>query len=216
MALLHCPYCHLEVEDASFEAHIKSHTRIRPDGQLTTYKTLKPEGRELGDISDVPQTYYHIRCGVGTIMPEEIVRSYLVNPYLYSNVTYCGGCQEHVPYTECYWEETKENLQAYFDGLRALKPELKPKLISNLPSQDVTPEKPNKQSENVAGIILGILFLAVGIGLPALIMLIGKFPQNLGDWLGAVLMLLVSGLIGFLGFQLLRGCTKSFLANRKK
>jgi hypothetical protein len=68
MALLHCPYCHLEVEDASFEAHIKSHTRIRPDGQLTTYKTLKPEGRELGDISDVPQTYYHIRCGVGTIM----------------------------------------------------------------------------------------------------------------------------------------------------
>lgn len=150
-------------------------------------------------------------------MPEEIVRSYLVNPYLYSNFTYCASCQEHVPYKECYWRETKENLQTYIDGLRAAKPDMNPNRISNAASAEhATPEKTNKQSENVAGIILGVLFLGAGVGLPTFVFLRGKLPQKLDDWLGTILILLVSGLIAFLGFQILRGCTRALIANWKK
>jgi hypothetical protein len=70
----------------------------------------------VGDLTGVPMWYTHERCGQTTGMPEEIVRSYLVDPYLYgANRTYCVGCREHVPHTECTWDETGETLQDCFD-----------------------------------------------------------------------------------------------------
>ena len=66
-------------------------------------------------------------------MPEEIVRSYLKNPYLYlADSTFCCGCGRHVPFRECKWTETGENLQAYMDDLRAQKPELRPGLLTRM------------------------------------------------------------------------------------
>jgi hypothetical protein len=41
--------------------------------------------------------------------------------------TFCGGCGTHVPFRECVWVETGEDLQTYTDKLRAAKPEMKPK-----------------------------------------------------------------------------------------
>jgi hypothetical protein len=76
----------------------------------------------------VPRVYVHRKCGVATQMPEEIIRSYLQNPYLYSSdETFCCGCNKHVPERECKWTETGENLQEYMDRLRAAKPEMRPK-----------------------------------------------------------------------------------------
>ena len=57
-----------------------------------------------------------------------LIRSYLKNPYLYgADATFCTGCGRHVPFRECVWEETGEDLQSYTDGLRAAKPEMKPR-----------------------------------------------------------------------------------------
>jgi hypothetical protein len=128
MADIRCPYCHESIPESDFPAHEAKHRKRRADGQQTDYATLPEEEREDGDLTGVPTVYVHLKCGAGTRMPEEIVRSYLKNPYLYSSdSTFCTGCGDHVPDAECEWVDTGENLQAYMDRLRAAKPEMKPK-----------------------------------------------------------------------------------------
>ena len=62
-------------------------------------------------------------------MPEEIIETYLTNPWFYlSDKTFCTGCGTHVRQGECTWEETGENLQTYSDRLRAACPQLRPGL----------------------------------------------------------------------------------------
>jgi hypothetical protein len=120
MAEVRCPFCHEFIDEAAFPAHADRHLKTRPDGQQTDYATLPPEDREQGDLAGVPRVYVHRRCGAATGMPEEIIRSYLKNPFLYgADETFCTGCRRHVPQRECVWIETGENLQTYMDGLRA-------------------------------------------------------------------------------------------------
>jgi hypothetical protein len=128
MAQVRCPYCHEYFDQADYPAHEARHRKTRPDGQQTDYATLPDEERETGDLAGVPRVYVHRKCGVATQMPEEIIRSYLKNPYLYSSdETFCCGCGRHVKERECAWAETGEDLQSYMDRLRAAKPEMKPK-----------------------------------------------------------------------------------------
>lgn len=51
-------------------------------------------------------------------MPEEIIRSYLVNPFLYNDRTFCCGCNDYVPLAEVYWTETEQNLLEYNEQLK--------------------------------------------------------------------------------------------------
>jgi hypothetical protein len=133
MAQIRCPYCHEYVDRAAYSAHEAKHRKARPDGQQTDYATLAAEERESGRLAGVPRVYVHRRCREATEMPEEIVRSYLKNPYLYlADATFCCGCGKHVPFRECRWTETGENLQDYMDELRAKKPELRPGLLTRM------------------------------------------------------------------------------------
>jgi hypothetical protein len=126
--MVRCPYCHEQIDSADFPAHEAEHLKPKPDGQQSEYATLPPEDRELGSLAGVPKVYRHKKCGVATGMPEEIIRSYLKNPYMYmADATFCCGCGKHVPFRECVWVETGEDLQTYTDKLRAAKPEMKPK-----------------------------------------------------------------------------------------
>ena len=126
MPKVRCPYCHERIDKADYPAHEEAHLALRPDGQHSEYVTLPDGEREAGDLAGVPQVYAHRKCGVATRMPEEIVRSYLKNPYLYSaDQTFCCGCGKHVPFRACVWTETGEDLQSYTDKLRAAKPEMK-------------------------------------------------------------------------------------------
>jgi hypothetical protein len=128
MAQVRCPYCHEYIDEADYPAHEARHLKARPDGQQTDYATLPEAEREQGELSGVPRVYVHRKCGVATGMPEEIIRSYLKNPYLYlADETFCCGCGRHVPFRECVWTETGEDLQSYTDKLRAARPDLKPK-----------------------------------------------------------------------------------------
>lgn len=133
MAQVRCPFCHEHIDRAAYSAHEARHREAMPDGQQSDYVTLPEEEREQGDLMGVPTVYVHHKCDVATGMPEEIVRSYLKNPYLYlADATFCCGCGKHVPLKECAWTETGENLQTYIDELRAQKPELRPGLLIRL------------------------------------------------------------------------------------
>ena len=128
-----CPFCHEYVEASEFDAHCAQHQQLREDGQQEEYVTLPPEDRSSESLNDEPRAYCHTKCGAGTQMPEEIVRSYLVNPYLYlADKTFCTGCGTHVPLRECQWIETGEDLQSHIDRHRAAKPEFRPELWTRL------------------------------------------------------------------------------------
>lgn len=133
MSTIHCPFCHEEVDSTAYAAHEAEHLKLRADGQQSEYVTLPPEQRADGSLDGVPQVYRHNKCGELTGMPEEIIRSYLQNPYLYlADRTFCCGCSKHVPLKECVWVETGEDLQTYTNALRAEKPEFRPGLVKQM------------------------------------------------------------------------------------
>lgn len=133
MGQVRCEFCHEFIEKSEYNSHIEEHMKLRPDGQQTDYVTLPDEERATGSLHGVPQIYLHTRCGNSTGMPEDIIRSYLQNPYLYlADRTFCTGCGKHVPFKECEWTETGENLQDYMDDLRAEKPEMRPGILTRM------------------------------------------------------------------------------------
>lgn len=114
-----CPYCHKLIRSDAYDEHIERHTRRRDDGQMEDHITLPAEERATGSLDGVPRVYQHEDCGVATGMPEEIIRSYLKNPWLYSNYTFCCGCGDYFDEKEFFWTETGENLAAYKKRLKA-------------------------------------------------------------------------------------------------
>ena len=133
MSTTRCQFCHEWIEVSEYKLHCEQHTRLKPDGQHTDYITLPPEEREQGDLADAPKIYFHPRCGGYTVMPDEIIRSYLKNPYLYSaNSTYCTGCKKHIPDNEVFWVETGENMRVYMNKLQVAQPDKRPSLLTRL------------------------------------------------------------------------------------
>ncbi|NEU76766.1 hypothetical protein PI95_030720 [Hassallia byssoidea VB512170] len=115
-----CEFCHEWLDQEDYLRHHQEHLKLRPDGQQNEYVTLPPKEREQASLEGIPCIYYHAKCDSYTRMPEEIIRSYLKNPYLYSaDMSFCTGCKTHVPCLELVWTETGENMQLYNDRLRA-------------------------------------------------------------------------------------------------
>jgi len=129
-----CDFCHQYVPRRQMSAHINEHLKLREDGQQTDYATLPPDERaSKAELAGAPRWYRHTKCGGVTGMPDEIIQTYLANPWYYlSDRTYCSGCEKHVQQRECVWEETGENVQTYTDRLRAAKPELRPGVFIRL------------------------------------------------------------------------------------
>ena len=63
---------------------------------MNDHVTNAPDERYRGSLDGVPRTYRHSRCGGGTGMPEEIIRSYLANPLLYNDRSFCCRCGDYV------------------------------------------------------------------------------------------------------------------------
>jgi hypothetical protein len=85
---------------------------------MADHVTVAPEERFQGDLTGVPQWYRHQKCGEVTGMPEEIIRSYLADPFLYNDYTFCTGCGNYPHQSECVWVDTGENLHDYNRRLR--------------------------------------------------------------------------------------------------
>jgi hypothetical protein len=72
-------------------------------------------------LPGTPRVYVHKLCKGQTKMPTDAVQAYLENPFDLGEdpTTYCTECEEDVPWKECYWAETRQNLYEYIDDLRA-------------------------------------------------------------------------------------------------
>ncbi|MEZ6094874.1 MAG: magnesium transporter [Pirellulaceae bacterium] len=121
-AMIRCHFCHEYVPKDDFLAHRRQHLGTAADGQNNAYMTLPPEERYDGELDGVPQSYVHSKCGVETVMPEEIIRTYLVDPFFYANRSFCTGCHKHVRNSELTWRETKQNVNEYFKQLKEKYP----------------------------------------------------------------------------------------------
>jgi Fe-S cluster assembly iron-binding protein IscA len=115
---IRCPYCHRRVLRWFYAWHEKKHTRRRSDGQMSEHVTALPETRYSGSLAEVPQGYLHPACGVVTRMPEEIIRTYLVNPMTYSDGSFCCGCGDYIDSSQLVWQETGEKVMDYMGRLR--------------------------------------------------------------------------------------------------
>lgn len=118
-----CPDCHQYISEDQFQNHRASHDGYAEDGQQNLYSTLPPEDRIQGPLKGVPKIYHHNACGVKTGMPEDIIRTYLVNPWFYGNSSFCCGCEKHIGIRELYWVETKQSLHDCNRELRRKCPE---------------------------------------------------------------------------------------------
>jgi len=114
-----CPFCHKSVFRWFYSWHQSGHTALREDGQMNEHVTLAPEQRYEGSLDGVPQAYRHAKCGVTTGMPEEIIRSYLVNPLTYNDSSFCCGCGTYVISSDLNWIETGEAVMSYMGRLRS-------------------------------------------------------------------------------------------------
>ncbi len=166
-----CPYCHDQIEASQFDSHIAYHQEIQDNGQQRDYVTLPEDQRTEGDLAGVPVVYIHEQCGTGTMMPEEIVRSYLKDPFLYgANTTFCAGCLKQVPNRECHWDETRENLQDYFDRLRmahSYAPRESKTSPVRMPSERIEVE-PTKSSFSGWTVLVGLAVILGGYALKKL------------------------------------------------
>src|SRR5437764_1501800 len=118
MLFVRCAFCHKLVFRPFYKSHRATHTARRPDGQMADHITVHPQGRYQGSLEGVPRGYRHPACGVVTGMPEETIRSYLVNPFLYRGGSFCCGCGDYMPYEELFWIETGQSLADYFRELQ--------------------------------------------------------------------------------------------------
>lgn len=164
-----CPFCHELIASSDYRAHIAAHTEKLPDGQQRDHVTVREQERFAGDLEGVPTVYVHDRCGAATGMPEEIVRSYLADPFLYSNRTFCTGCGTYVPHAECRWIDTGQRLSDYFRELKRNAPAKRRKLILELLAGVLIAVgggllavvRPDLWPVSLAAILGGLLFAAV-------------------------------------------------------
>ena len=75
---------------------------------------------------DGGRVYAHEGCG-GLTRVSGNDFTHICDPFWPCTGTFCCGCGKHVPFRECVWTETGEDLQSYTDKLRAARPDLKPK-----------------------------------------------------------------------------------------
>ena len=118
MLFVECAFCHKSIFRPFYAKHRAKHTELRADGQMSEHITVHPTGRYAGSLKGIPRAYQHPKCRVATGMPEEIIRSYLVNPFLYGGGSFCCGCNDYKPYEELFWVETGESLADYFRNLQ--------------------------------------------------------------------------------------------------
>jgi len=69
----------------------------------------------------IPRVYVHDKCGTSTRVSDDIIETYLADPYFYSDgTTICAECGE-VPDKDCRWEETGQPVDEYMRQLQATK-----------------------------------------------------------------------------------------------
>ena len=120
-------------------------------------------------------------------MPEDIIRTYLVNPYFYGYSSFCCGCETHISAKELKWVDTGETLYDYTRRLQAENPNSK-----------------KYRSEAIRNLIIAATF--VGLILALLAAVIGFFTGGLiGAGAGFIAFSLIGSVLAFAVFLNMRG-----------
>ncbi len=114
-----CPFCHQLVLRPWYERHRRQHVEKLPDGQMRDHITVAPSARYSGSLAGVPRSYRHPACRVVTTVSEDIIRSYLANPFLYGERFFCCGCGDYIGTRELFWTTSGESLFQYMRRLQA-------------------------------------------------------------------------------------------------
>ncbi|MFO0810009.1 MAG: hypothetical protein U0746_15415 [Gemmataceae bacterium] len=93
-----------------------------PADRRAALPTLPLEKRFAGPLDGVPRVYFNAAKNAATEMPEEVVRSYLADPWLYNDWVWCTGANDNVRQSDLVWADTGETLSDYFARLKAEKP----------------------------------------------------------------------------------------------
>ena len=68
---------------------------------------------------DTPRVYKHKKCGAKVRMPDDVIVTYLDDPFFHNEFTDCPRCGDAVPRRECVWVDTGQRLDEYFEDLQA-------------------------------------------------------------------------------------------------
>lgn len=93
-----------------------------PPDRLAGLPKLPPDQQFAASLDGTPRVYRHAKCGVDTEMPEEVIRSYLADPWLYNDWIWCCGCEDNIRQQDLTWTESGQKLSDYFAELRAQHP----------------------------------------------------------------------------------------------
>lgn len=78
--------------------------KTKPDGQHENYPVDDGKGKFVRPIR---RAYVHTKCGVETVMSQDIAETYARNPKYYG-ATFCCGCKKHFPVEEFTWSENPD------------------------------------------------------------------------------------------------------------
>lgn len=110
-----CACCNQLVFLPLYWSHREQHAELQHDDCMTN-GVINLQHQEA--FNAAPKSYLHPHCSTSTAMPAEIIHSYLVNPFLYNESTFCCGCNDYVSQAELYWRETGQSLADYFQQLQ--------------------------------------------------------------------------------------------------
>lgn len=88
------------------------HLQLKANGQQKDYVVLTADERAKGFVEPVRRAYVHRKCGVVTIMSQELAETYARCPDFYSG-TFCCGCRNHFPVGEdgeFVWDGTNQKV----------------------------------------------------------------------------------------------------------
>src|SRR5438093_4340016 len=68
---------------------------------------------------ETPRVYKHKKCGAKVRMSDDVVLTYLDDPFYYNEFTHCPRCGGDVPRSQCVWVETGQRMDEYFEDLQA-------------------------------------------------------------------------------------------------
>lgn len=78
-------------------------------GQHKSYVVLCPDERAKGFVRPYRDSYKHLKCGTVTTMGRALSETYARDPAFYG-VTFCTGCNAHLPVGEFQWTADGETV----------------------------------------------------------------------------------------------------------
>jgi hypothetical protein len=107
-------------EDEDDRPRRRARSRDDDDGEDERPRRKSRRAKPEDEIpEDTPRVYKHKKCGCKVRMSDDVILTYLDDPFYYTEFTHCPRCGGDVPRRECVWVETRQRMDEYFEDLQA-------------------------------------------------------------------------------------------------